>query len=140
MLEKAAKEIPVVLFDSDIADWKPKTAYVGTENKDGGVMAGEYIAKLLKKKGTLAIVSGIPGSQVGIDRVDGVKEGLKKAGAETKIVKEVTGQFDREQAVGAMEDILQTNPTWMPSSAPTTRWRSARSRPSRRTRRPTRSS
>ena len=49
-------------------------------------------------------------SQVGIDRVDGVKEGLKKAGAKPKIVKEVTGQFDREQAVGAMEAILQTNP------------------------------
>ncbi|MBE2318959.1 sugar ABC transporter substrate-binding protein [Solirubrobacter sp. CPCC 204708] len=110
VLEKAARRIPVVLFDSDIKDWKPKTAYVGTENKQGGVKAGEYIAKLLKNEGELAIVSGIPGSQVGIDRVDGVKEGLKKAGAKTKIVKEVTGQFDREQAVGAMEDILQTNP------------------------------
>jgi ribose transport system substrate-binding protein len=110
VLEKAAEKMPVVLFDSDIKDWKPKTAYVGTENKDGGIKAGEYIAKLLEKEGTLAIVSGIPGSQVGIDRVDGVKEGLKKAGAKTKIVKEVTGQFDREQAVGAMEDILQTNP------------------------------
>jgi ribose transport system substrate-binding protein len=110
VLEEAASQIPVVLFDSDIPDWKPKTAYVGTENKDGGVKAGEYIAKTLKNKGTLAIVSGIPGSQVGIDRVDGVKEGLKKAGAKTKIVKDVTGQFDREQAVGAMEDILQTSP------------------------------
>jgi len=110
VLEKAAKRIPVVLFDSDIPDWKPKTAYVGTENKVGGVRAGEYIAKLLKGKGTLAVISGIPGSQVGIERVDGVKEGLKKADARTKIVKEITGQFDREQAVGAMEDILQTNP------------------------------
>jgi ribose transport system substrate-binding protein len=110
VLEKAAKRMPVVLFDSDIPDWKPKTAYVGTENKDGGIKAGRFIAKTLKNRGTLAIVSGIPGSQVGIDRVDGVKAGLKKAGAKTKIVKEVTGQFDREQAVGAMEDILQTNP------------------------------
>ncbi len=110
VLEKAAKRDAGRALRLRHPDWKPKTAYVGTENKDGGVKAGEYIAKLLKKKGTLAIVSGIPGSQVGIDRVDGVKEGLKKAGAETKIVKEVTGQFDREQAVGAMEDILQTNP------------------------------
>ncbi len=109
VLEKAAKRIPVVLFDSDIPDWKPKTAYVGTENKVGGEKAGEYIAKLLKGKGTLAIISGIPGSQVGIERVDGVKAGLKKAEAKTRIVKEITGQFDREQAVGAMEDILQTN-------------------------------
>jgi ribose transport system substrate-binding protein len=74
------------------------------------VKAGQYIAKILHGKGELAIVSGIPGSHVGIDRVDGVKEGLKKAGAKTRIVKGVTGQFDREQAVGAMEDILQTNP------------------------------
>ena len=110
VLEKAAKEMPVVLFDSDIPKWKPKTAYVGTENKVGGERAGRYIAKLLKGKGSLAIISGIPGSQVGIDRVDGVKKGLKDADAKTKIVKEVTGQFDREQAVGAMEDILQGNP------------------------------
>jgi ribose transport system substrate-binding protein len=110
VLDKAAKRMPVVLFDSDMAGWKGKTAYVGTENKVGGERAGAYIAKLLHKRGTLAIVSGIPGSQVGVDRVDGVKAGLKKAGARTKIVKEVTGQFDREQAVGAMEDILQTNP------------------------------
>jgi ribose transport system substrate-binding protein len=110
VLDKASKKMPVVLFDSDMAGWKPKTAYVGTENKVGGERAGQYIAKLLHDRGTLAIVSGIPGSQVGIDRVDGVKAGLKKAGAKTRIVKEVTGQFDREQAVGAMEDILQTNP------------------------------
>ena len=110
VLEKAASRMPVVLFDSDIPDWKPKTSYVGTQNKDGGVKAGKYIAELLKGKGDLAIVSGIPGSQVGIERVDGVKQGLKEAKAEIEIVKEITGQFDREQAVGAMEDILQTNP------------------------------
>ncbi len=110
VLDKAAKRMPVVLFDSDMPDWKGKTAYVGTANEAGGVKAGKYIAKLLKGKGELAIISGIPGSQVGIERVDGVKQGLKAAQAETKVVKEVAGQFDREQAVGAMEDILQTNP------------------------------
>src|SRR6195952_105553 len=53
VLEKAAKRMPVVLFDSDIPDWKPKTAYVGTENKDGGVKAGKYIAKVLHNQGTI---------------------------------------------------------------------------------------
>ena len=42
--------------------------------------------------------------------MDGVKKGLKEAHGGIKVVKEVTGQFDRNQAVGAMEDILQTNP------------------------------
>jgi len=110
VLEKAADRMPVVLVDSDIPDWKPKTAYVGTENEVGGEKAGKYIAELLGNRGSLAIISGIPGSEVGIQRVDGVKQGLESAGGGVKVVKEVTGQFDRNQAIGAMEDILQTNP------------------------------
>ena len=110
VLEKAAERMPVVLFDSDIPGWKPKTAYVGTENEVGGEKAGAYIHDLLHGKGKIAVVSGIPGSEVGIQRVDGMKKGLEKAGGGIKVVKEVTGQFDREQAVGAMEDILQTDP------------------------------
>jgi ribose transport system substrate-binding protein len=110
VLEKAVDRMPVVLFDSDVPGWKPKTAYVGTENEVGGAKAGRYIAKLLKNRGTLAIIAGIPGSEVSIQRVDGVKKGVKEGGGGVEIVKEVTGQFDREQAVGAMEDILQTNP------------------------------
>jgi ribose transport system substrate-binding protein len=110
VLERAAAEIPVVLIDSDIPGWKPKTAYVGTENVVGGRKAGRYIAEKLDGGGTLAIIAGIPGSQVGIDRVDGLKQGLEAGGGGVEIVKEIPGNFEREQAVGAMEDILQTNP------------------------------
>jgi ribose transport system substrate-binding protein len=107
VLEKAAKTIPVVLFDSPIPGWKPQTAYVGTANKQGGIAMGRYLRKV-EPEGTLAIIRGIPGSQVDIDRVDGVKAGVK--GSKIKVVKEVAANFDRQQAVGAMEDILQTNP------------------------------
>ena len=110
VLEEAAAEIPVVLVDSDIPDWKPKTAYVGTENFDGAKKAGKYIAEQMPDGGTLAIIAGIPGSEIGIERVDGVKAGLKEAKSKVEVVKEVPGNFDREQAVGAMEDILQTDP------------------------------
>jgi ribose transport system substrate-binding protein len=110
VLERAAEEIPVVLVDSDIPDWKPKTAYVGTENVVGGRKAGKYIASKLDEGGTLAVIAGIPGSQVGIDRVEGLKQGLEEGGGGVEIVKEIPGNFEREQSVGAMEDILQTNP------------------------------
>jgi ribose transport system substrate-binding protein len=110
VLEKAAKDVPVVLFDSDIPDWKEKVSYVGTENFEGAKLAGKYIAKQLKDGGELAVIAGIPGSEIGIERVDGMKKGLKEAKSEVEVVKEVPGNFDREQAVGAMEDILQTNP------------------------------
>jgi ribose transport system substrate-binding protein len=107
VLDKAAKHIPVVLFDSPMPGWKPQTAYVGTENKQGGVVMGRYLRKVIGR-GTLAIIRGVPGSQVDIDRVDGVKAGVKGGGI--RVVKEVAANFDRQQAVGAMEDILQTNP------------------------------
>lgn len=107
ILSKAARKIPVVLFDSDISGWKPKTAYVGTQNYDGGLLMGKYLATKIRG-GSLAIITGIPGSQVGIDRVNGVLAGIKGAGI--SVVKQVNGNFDRDQSVGAMEDILQTNP------------------------------
>jgi ribose transport system substrate-binding protein len=110
VLERAAGQIPVVLVDSDIAGWKPKTAYVGTRNFDAAKLAGRYIAEQLPDGGKLAIIAGIPGSEIGIERVDGVKAGLKAARSKVEIVKEVPGNFDREQSVGAMEDILQTDP------------------------------
>jgi ribose transport system substrate-binding protein len=107
VLEKAAKQIPVVLFDSPIPGWKAQTAYVGTANKAGGEVMGRYLKKVIPH-GTLAIIRGIPGSQVDLDRVAGVKAGIKGSGI--KVVKEVAANFDRQQAVGAMEDNLQTNP------------------------------
>jgi ribose transport system substrate-binding protein len=99
--------MPVVLFDSPIPGWKPQTAYVGTQNKQGGVVMGRYLKRVVRR-GTLAIIRGIPGSQVDTDRVDGVKAGVRGGGI--RVVKEVAANFDRQQAVGAMEDILQTNP------------------------------
>ena len=140
VLEKAARRMPVVLVDSDIPGWKPKTAYVGTENEVGGVKAGRYIAKLLDNKGSLAIISGIPGSEVGIQRVDGVKKGLKDGGGGVEVVKEVTGQFDRNQAIGRWRTSSRPTPTSTRCSPPTTRWRSARSRRSPPITRPTTSS
>ena len=95
------------LFDSPIPGWKPQTAYVGTANKQGGIEMGKYLEKVVQD-GPLAIIRGIPGSQVDTDRVDGLNEGVK--GSRIKVVKEVAANFDRQQAVGAMEDILQTNP------------------------------
>jgi ribose transport system substrate-binding protein len=107
VLDKAAKKIPVILFDSPMPGWKPQTGYVGTPNMDGGQRMGRYLTKVIPH-GTLAIIRGIPGSQVDIERVNGVLAGIKGSGI--KVVKQVAANFDREQAVGAMEDILQTNP------------------------------
>ena len=124
-------------FDSDIPDWKPKTAYVGTENEVGGEKAGKYIAELLKNRGTLAIISGIPGSEVGIQRVDGVKKGIEAARRQDR--DRQGGHRPVRPQPGGRRDgghPPDRTPTSTRCSPPTTRWRSARSRRSPRTTRP----
>ena len=103
--------MPVVLFDSDIPDWKPKTAYVGTENEVGGEKAGRVHRQAAEERGRRSRSSpASPAPRSASSASTASRRGSRRAAAASKIVKEVTGQFDRNQAVGAMEDILQTEP------------------------------
>lgn len=108
VLKRASEQIPVLLVDTDIPNWDGKTAYIGTDNFEGGKVGGQYIVEQLGGSGTLAIIGGIPGATSGEQRVAGVKEAIK--GSNIEVVAEVAADFDRAKGVTAMEDILQNNP------------------------------
>lgn len=108
VLERASKQVPVLLVDTDIPSWEGKTTYIGTDNFKGGQVAGEYISKQMNGSGTLALINGVPGATSGEDRIAGVKDAVK--GTDIEIVAEVAADFDRAKGVSAMEDILQNNP------------------------------
>jgi ribose transport system substrate-binding protein len=108
VLTRASEEVPVVLLDTDMPDWEGKTSYVGSDNFAAGLRAGEYIKEQLKGSGTVGIVAGIPGSVPGDQREAGMREGIK--GTDIEVVQEIAADFNRLQAVGAMEDILQNHP------------------------------
>ncbi len=60
-LDKAIKQgIKVVLIDNDIPAWKKKSSVVATNNYNGGVLAGKYLATKLKAGDTLGILEGNP--------------------------------------------------------------------------------
>src|SRR5215203_2573016 len=48
VLERASKQVPVIIIDSDIPGWNGKVSYIGTDNVKGGEVAGEYIVDQLK--------------------------------------------------------------------------------------------
>src|SRR5215210_2485797 len=108
VLERASKQIPVLIIDSDIPSWDGKTSYIGTDNVEGGRVAGEYIIDQMNGSGTLALINGVPGATSGEDRIAGVKDAVK--GTDIEVVAEVAADFDRAKGVSAMEDILQNNP------------------------------
>jgi ribose transport system substrate-binding protein len=108
-LEKAvAAGIPVVLIDTDIATFTNKSAFVGTDNKLGGTLGGEFIAKNLKAGDEVAIIRGAAGDPVHNLREGGAKEAMEKAGL--KVVAVQPADSDRAKGQTVAENLLTANP------------------------------
>ena len=99
--------IKVVLIDNDIPDWDGKTSVVATDNKAGGVLAGEFMAGQLAEGDTIAILEGVPGAPSLVDRVTGFEEGL---GDGFEIVASLPTDCDQTKGLDAAQDILTANP------------------------------
>ncbi len=107
-LQKAVDAgIVVVLVDNDIPDWDGKTSVVATDNKAGGVLAGQWLAENLPEDAELAILQGVLGNPSLDDRVTGMKEGLGDA---AEIVAEPAADCDQTKGLDAAQDILTANP------------------------------
>ncbi|RMF61320.1 MAG: sugar ABC transporter substrate-binding protein [Calditrichaeota bacterium] len=109
VLDKAhSRNIPVITVDTDI-DWPHKLSYVGTDNRLGGKLAGEYIVKRLNGKGKVALIHGIPGVQTHEDRKNGFLDAIKAAPG-IQLVAQQPANSERELALTVMENILTSNP------------------------------
>ncbi|NTU80578.1 MAG: sugar ABC transporter substrate-binding protein [Chloroflexales bacterium] len=108
-LEKAvAAGIPVVLIDTNIEGFTNKAAFVGTDNKLGGQMAGEYIAQALTSGDKVAIIRGAAGDPVHNLREQGATEAMEAAGLEVVDVQPANSQRAEGQSVA--ENLLTANP------------------------------
>jgi ribose transport system substrate-binding protein len=103
--QAADKGVKVVTVDSDLADADARLCYIGTDNREGGKIAGHKLAEVLGEKGKVAIVNGAPSAQNCVDRVDGFRESIA-AYPGIEIVDEQTCQSQRELALQVSENIL----------------------------------
>ena len=109
VLDKArAAGIPVLIVDNDTT-WPGKLSYIGTDNRAGGRLAGDYIIKVLGGRGKVAIIRGILGVSSHEDRVAGFKEALAQAPG-IQIVTIQPANSERASALTVMENILTSNP------------------------------
>ncbi len=76
-----SKKIPVVIFDSALKGEAGKdfVSFVATDNKQGGAMGGEYLAKLLNGKGKVVLLRYQVGSASTQEREDGFVSAMKKS-------------------------------------------------------------
>jgi simple sugar transport system substrate-binding protein len=108
-LEQAIKAgVKVVLVDNNLTDLAGKASYVGTDNLKGGQLAGDYLKKALNGKGTLAIMSGIPGVPSLDNRVNGVLTELK--GTQITVVATLATQCDQTKGLNVMQAFASSHP------------------------------
>ena len=104
-----ANKAGIPVFTADIAAEEGKVvSHIASDNVQGGKLAGEYLAKLLKGKGKVAIINQ-PAITSVLDRVAGFKEAISGY-PDIKIAADVNGQGVRDRSLQAAADVLQANP------------------------------
>jgi ribose transport system substrate-binding protein len=107
--------IPVVIVDTrvDAAALEQSkgqiASFIGSDNFEGGKLAGEFIVKHLDGKGKVAILEGIPGHETGDSRLKGFHSVIDQAPG-IKVVASQTANWERDQGYNVFQNILQSHP------------------------------
>ncbi len=108
-------KIPVIIVDTRIDEMAAKkegvkyATFIGSDNHQGGKIAGEYIAKLYIENVNVAVLEGIPGHETGDSRLRGFQDGIKNF-THVKVVASQPANWERDQGYNVMQNILQAHP------------------------------
>lgn len=105
--EARNRGIPVVVSGIHVST--DVNASITADNKQGGILCGDYMGKILNGKGKVAMLLGTPGRDIIQNRENGFKEGIKKYEG-IQIVAEQVADLERAKGVSVAENILQAHP------------------------------
>ena len=109
IVEEAYKNgIPVVVVDRRTSS-PYFTAYVGGDNYEVGKTAGQYIASILKGKGKIIEITGLPKSSPASDRNRGLKDAIASH-PDIQLVATLNGQWEKPIAKKELSKILPKYP------------------------------
>ena len=103
-----AEGIPVINLDLPI-ETNQVSAFIGSDNVEGGRMAGEYIAEQLGGEGQVAVIRGRLGNPVELQRYTGFTEAIA-AYPGIELVAEGVGNWEADLGYTVMEDFLTAHP------------------------------
>jgi ribose transport system substrate-binding protein len=107
--------VPVIVVDTRVdpkaaADNSLKLAsFIGSDNYEGGRLAGEHLAKVTGGKARVAVLEGIPGHETGDSRLRGFRDALAKHPGMT-IVASQPANWERDQGFTVFQNMLQAHP------------------------------
>ena len=107
--------VPVIVVDTRV-DAKAATdnnlklgSFIGSDNYEGGRLAGEYLAKITGGKAKVAVLEGIPGHETGDSRLRGFRDALAGQKQMT-IVASQPANWERDQGFTVFQNMLQAHP------------------------------
>ena len=105
--------IPVLVLDTRIDPTALREAggkvvtFIGSDNFEGGKVAGTYIVEKLSGRGNVAVLEGIPGHETGDARRRGFHAVVDQV-AGIKVVASQTANWERDQGFNVFQNILQS--------------------------------
>ena len=107
--------IPVVVVDTRVDAVTLRAAggriatFIGSDNYEGGRVAGQFMAKRMRGRARIAILEGIPGHETGDARLRGFHSVLRGHPAMV-IVASQPANWERDQGYNVCQNMLQAHP------------------------------
>ena len=107
--------VPVIVVDTRVdpkaaADNKLQIAsFIGSDNYEGGRLAGEHLVKSTGGKARIGVLEGIPGHETGDSRLRGFRDALQKSPG-MSIVASQPANWERDQGFTVFQNMLQAHP------------------------------
>ncbi len=108
------KNIPVMIFNSDVAVSSKRIAYFGPNINEAGTLAADFMVKALNGRGNVAIIRGVD-IYIYRTRIEGIKERLKSI-KRIKLVADIEGYdvdegfTDNDTVYNEVKNLLRQNP------------------------------
>jgi len=108
-------KVPIIVVDTRVdakaaADAGVHTeTFVGSDNYEGGKLAGEYVVKVTGGKARVAILEGIPGHETGDSRLRGFRDAIKGTPGIT-VAASQPANWERDQGFNVFQNMLQAHP------------------------------
>lgn len=107
--------VPIVVVDTRLdpkaasdAGVQPAT-FIGSDNYEGGKLAGEYAVKITGGTARVAILEGIPGHETGDSRLRGFRDAVGGQPG-MAIVASQPANWERDQGFNVFQNMLQAHP------------------------------
>jgi ribose transport system substrate-binding protein len=107
--------IPVFIVDTRLdaaalqAAGGKTTAFIGSDNYEGGRIAGRFALEKLAGRGRVALLEGIAGHETGDARIRGFRDALQGQTG-LSVATSQPANWERDQGYNVFQNILQANP------------------------------